>query len=50
MPALVEREIDKFVVTQINRVEKCIIRGEERNRKMVQILQTQGINLEVFLK
>uniref|UniRef100_A0A1I8BH69 DNA-directed RNA polymerase subunit n=1 Tax=Meloidogyne hapla TaxID=6305 RepID=A0A1I8BH69_MELHA len=48
VPALVEREIDKFIVTQINKVEKCIIRSEERNGKMTQILQTQGINLEAF--
>uniref|UniRef100_A0A914NPG3 DNA-directed RNA polymerase n=1 Tax=Meloidogyne incognita TaxID=6306 RepID=A0A914NPG3_MELIC len=48
VPALVEREIDKFIVTQINKVEKCVIRSEERNGKMVQILQTQGINLEAF--
>lgn len=46
--ALVEREIDKFVITHVRGLEKCIVREEERNGQTMRILQTQGINLEAF--
>jgi hypothetical protein len=46
--ALIEREVDKFVVTQVRGVSKCVVREEDKNGQMTRILQTQGVNLEVI--
>ena len=45
--AIVEKEVEKFVLSQVPKVEKCIVREDKRNGRQVQILQTQGINLDV---
>lgn len=45
--AIVEREIESFVLTQVRGIEKCNVREEQRNGRMVRVLQTQGINLGV---
>uniref|UniRef100_A0A914HJX1 DNA-directed RNA polymerase n=1 Tax=Globodera rostochiensis TaxID=31243 RepID=A0A914HJX1_GLORO len=43
--AIVEREIDTFVLTQVPGIEKCNVREEQRNGRTTRVLQTQGINL-----
>uniref|UniRef100_A0A915MIJ9 DNA-directed RNA polymerase n=1 Tax=Meloidogyne javanica TaxID=6303 RepID=A0A915MIJ9_MELJA len=48
VPALVEREIDKFIVTQINKVEKCVIRSEERNGKMAFYNRVQFLDVNTI--
>lgn len=45
--AIVEAEVDKFVVYQVRGIEKVVVREEQRGGKPTRILQTQGINLEV---
>lgn len=46
--ALVDREVERFIVSRVPGVEKCVVREEQRNGCMTRILQTQGINKEAF--
>uniref|UniRef100_A0A914D5P9 Uncharacterized protein n=1 Tax=Acrobeloides nanus TaxID=290746 RepID=A0A914D5P9_9BILA len=44
--AIVEREIDEFIVSQTPDIEKCLVDEEKRNGEDVKILKTQGVNLQ----
>jgi hypothetical protein len=51
--AIVEREVDRFVLSHVPGIEKCIVREDQllladRGQTTVRVLQTQGINLRVF--
>jgi hypothetical protein len=51
--AIVEREVDRFVLSQVSGIEKCIVREDQLlladgGQTTVRVLQTQGINLRVF--
>jgi hypothetical protein len=51
--AIVEREVDRFVLSQVPGIEKCIVREDQLlladgGQTTVRVLQTQGNNLRVF--
>ncbi|EFO26842.2 hypothetical protein LOAG_01639 [Loa loa] len=48
--ALVERELENFLVWETPGIEKCIIRCENRGDDRYQILATQGINVQALMK
>uniref|UniRef100_A0AC34G986 Isoleucine--tRNA ligase n=1 Tax=Panagrolaimus sp. ES5 TaxID=591445 RepID=A0AC34G986_9BILA len=45
--SIVDSVVDKFIVHQTDKIEKCVIREENKKGKDIKILQTQGINVEV---
>jgi len=45
---IVENVVENFVIHQTDKVEKCVIRTEQKDGTEIRILQTQGINLEAF--
>uniref|UniRef100_A0A915PTK2 DNA-directed RNA polymerase subunit n=1 Tax=Setaria digitata TaxID=48799 RepID=A0A915PTK2_9BILA len=48
--AVVERELENFLVWETPGIEKCIVRLENRNDERYQILATQGINIQALMK
>uniref|UniRef100_A0A158Q757 DNA-directed RNA polymerase subunit n=1 Tax=Elaeophora elaphi TaxID=1147741 RepID=A0A158Q757_9BILA len=48
--ALVERELESFLVWETPGIEKCIVRCENRGDGQYQILATQGINVQALMK
>uniref|UniRef100_A0A0N5AWC2 DNA-directed RNA polymerase subunit n=1 Tax=Syphacia muris TaxID=451379 RepID=A0A0N5AWC2_9BILA len=48
--SLVEKELETFVLYETHGVEKCIQREENHNGEVVQVLATQGINIQAFFK
>ncbi|VIO94432.1 Uncharacterized protein BM_BM6654 [Brugia malayi] len=48
--ALVERELENFLVWETPGIEKCIVRCENRGDDQYQVLATQGINVQALMK
>ncbi|CAI5442080.1 unnamed protein product [Caenorhabditis angaria] len=48
--AIVEQEIEDFIIHQTPGIERCVEREEDKNGKNVIFLQTQGVNLAAFFK
>ncbi|CAG9539394.1 unnamed protein product [Cercopithifilaria johnstoni] len=48
--ALVERELESFLVWETPGIEKCIVRCENHGDDQHQILATQGINVQALMK
>ncbi|KAM3719071.1 DNA-directed RNA polymerase I subunit [Dirofilaria immitis] len=48
--ALVERELENFIVCETPGIEKCIVRCENRDDDQYQVLATQGINVQALMK
>lgn len=46
--ALVERELENFLVWETPGIEKCVVRCENHGDDQYQILATQGINVQVI--
>jgi hypothetical protein len=51
--AIVEREVERFVLSQVPGIEKCIVREDQLlladgGQTTIRVLQAQGINLRVF--
>ncbi|GMR34290.1 hypothetical protein PMAYCL1PPCAC_04485, partial [Pristionchus mayeri] len=47
---LIEREVDKFIVSETEGIERCIEREDTVDGKTTLFLQTQGINLKAFYR
>ncbi|VDK70223.1 unnamed protein product [Litomosoides sigmodontis] len=48
--ALIEREMENFVVWETPGIEKCVVRSENHGDDQCQILATQGINVQALMK
>ncbi|VDM98739.1 unnamed protein product [Thelazia callipaeda] len=48
--AVVERELENFLIWETPGIEKCIIRSENNKYGENQVLATQGINLQALMK